>query len=689
MSFAVASYALAAVAYGVLTLLLILRREPQRQGLRVLYVVASTAVWGVATVLELALVDGGPRILVPAIDALRTMVLIFCLLTAVPGQVVSRHWKGVASLAAVLATAAAAATPFLGLGGAADLALLGLAILGCLAVEQIVRNSTAEQKNALRTFLFTIGALLVYDVFVFSDAVLFNSLDPALWAPRGLLAALAVPFFVLAAKKHPDWQETLFVSREFVFYTATLTGVGVYLLAMAMGGFIIRGLGGRWGAAMQLGYLVAALGVLAFIVSSARLKAQLRVFISKHFYRNRYDYREEWLRLIKTLSDSNQELPLDQRSIKALCDIVDCEGGQLWLDRESRFRYEPFGAWREPFPTGEYSAASAVTRFLKDYQWVIDSRQYERDPEHYQHAFRDARNELPPNSLIVPLMHQSELLAVMRIKCAPKLRELNYEDHDLLKTAGRQVAAFLAHDLARERLTEARQFDAYHKLSAFVMHDLKNVLAQQALLVNNAKKFRDRPEFVDDVIRTVDNGVQRMRRLLRNLEHGVPVSQLQRIELNKLILRIVSASSEGSDKPCAFASDATFWVRANPEQLASVITHVVQNAQDAMAAGNAVQVSLEAGAVDRVTIKVKDRGQGMTEEFIRRRLFKPFDTTKGASGMGIGAYQAREIVRGLGGDLAVTSEVGKGTLVTISLPCEQSTDRGQLAGHEKAQASTP
>jgi putative PEP-CTERM system histidine kinase len=221
------------------------------------------------------------------------------------------------------------------------------------------------------------------------------------------------------------------------------------------------------------------------------------------------------------------------------------------------------------------------------------------------------------------------------------------------------------------------------------MHDLKNVLAQQALLVNNAKRFRERPEFVDDVISTVDNGVQRMRRLMRNLEQGAPVLPLQRIELNKLILRVVSACSDLSATPCAFAHDATFWVRANPEQLTNVITHVVQNAQDAAGTSGLVSISVEPDGNSRVLVKIKDSGGGMTEEFIRRRLFKPFETTKGASGMGIGAYQAREIVRGLGGDLVVRSEVGKGTEVTVSLPCEQSGDRVEPAGYERSQASIP
>jgi putative PEP-CTERM system histidine kinase len=477
-----------------------------------------------------------------------------------------------------------------------------------------------------------------------------------------------VPVLLVAAKRHAGWSKTLFVSREVVFYSATLTGVGVYLIAMAAGGLFIRERGGEWGASVQLAYLLAALGVLAFVLSSARLKAELRVFISKHFFRNRYDYRGEWLRLTRTLSDSNQELPLDQRSIKALCAIVGSNGGQLWLDRTGRSLYEPFSAWQAPFPSGEFSAESPLVRFLKQTQWVIDTRQYEQDPEHYQHAFETEGAAVPSDSLIFPLIHQNAMLGIVRLDRGPNLRDLNYEDHDLLKTAGRQVAAFLAHDLAMEQLTETRQFEAYNKLSAFVMHDLKNLLAQQALLVDNARRFRDRPEFIADVISTVDNGVQRMRRLLRQLEQGVPVAQDQRVELNKVLLRAVSSCSDASKVPCSFTDNTQLWVRASPDQLTSVILHIITNAQEASAADGVVAISLTEAPGGRALIEVRDSGSGMSEEFVRRRLFRPFDTTKGSAGMGIGAYQAREVARGLGGDMTVVSEPNKGTVVRLWLP---------------------
>ena len=671
MTFSVVSYGAAAVAYCLLTLMLVLSRRAGRDSVWVLVAVAGMAAWGAAIAASLLLADPGvarPPGTVVA-DALRSLTWVWCLLGALPGKASWRNIKGVLGAASATIALFALAMTLLGWNPEdSNLTLLALAIIGFLTIEQILRNSTPEQKRTLKPFVWTLGAILGYDLFTFSDAVLFDALDARLWAFRGLLAALAVPVLLLSAKRHPDWTQTLFVSRDIVFYSATLTGVGVYLVAMAAGGFVIRERGGEWGAAIQFAYLIAALGVLAFVLSSARLKVELRVFISKHFYRNRYDYRDQWLRLTRMLSDAKQqELPLDQRSIKALCAIIDGGGGQLWLDRSGRSVFEPFAAWRAQFPVAEYTADSALVRFLRQTQWVIDTRQYAADPEHYQHAFRDAPIPLPPDSLIVPLIHQNEMLGIVRLDCHETLRELNYEDHDLLKTAGRQIAAFLAHDLAVERLSETRQFEAFNKLSAFVMHDIKNLLAQQALLVNNSKKFRDRPEFVDDVIKTVESGVQRMRKLLRQLEQGALLESQQRIDLGKLILRAVSSCADERNVRCTLPDRSAVWVRGNPEQLSSVMIHIIQNAQEASAKNGLVNVSLTANA-DGALVEVQDEGHGMSEEFVRRRMFKPFETTKGASGMGIGAYQAREVVRTLGGELSVASEVGKGTRVRIMLP---------------------
>jgi putative PEP-CTERM system histidine kinase len=497
------SFAAAAIAYGLLLVLLLLGRQPARRGEWVMTAVAAGALWGLGIVVSLVLLgtDPPPRLAIVA-DALRTCVWVLCLSVALPGKTNAVNIKVILVASTLLLTLFAVVDAmFLQTRSGTQLGLLGLSVIGCLTIEQIFRNVTDEEKAIVRSFLWTIGAILVYDVFVFSDAVMFGGINPVFWSLRGAAAALGAPFLLLSAKRHPDWSSTLFIFREIVFYSATLTGVGLYFLALALGAFVLQMGGGEWGTAIEAAYFIAAFAMLAFVLTSGRWKNSLRVFISKHFYRNRYDYREEWLQLIRTLSDETQNLALDQRSIKALCAIIDSSGGQIWLNREADAKYEPFSAWEAPFPTGEYDYDSKLVRFLQKNRWVIDTREYEQDPERYQNAFQDDSYTLPKDSVIVPLFHQTEMLGIARLNASQMFKTLNYEDHDLLKTVGRQVAAFLAHDIAKERLAEKQQFEAFNKFSAFVMHDLKNLLAQQALLVENAKKFQDRPEFVTDVIR--------------------------------------------------------------------------------------------------------------------------------------------------------------------------------------------
>lgn len=677
MSFSIVSYGAAAVAYTLLATLLGLSRQSAGQGRWLLAAVAGTALWGALQTAALV----GSAAPVPAlaytVDGFRTLLWTLALLAALPSAGWQRP-KRLLTYGAVLLAVLAAVLPQLTGPNRAQVVLLGSAVLGCLTVEQVFRNSDVEQQRVLKPFLWTIAAMLGYDLFVFADAVLVTSIDPNLWAARGFVATLAAPVLLISAKRHPDWTRTLFVSRQVVFYSTTLTGVGLYLISMAVAGIVIRQEGGRWGGLVQLAFFVAALGVLALALSSARLRAAGRRFITKHFYRHQYEYREEWLGLIRTLSVSDRELPLDKRSIKALADIIDSEGGQLWLDKGTG-TFEPFASWQAPFPTAEYAGGSPLPRFLRDQGWVIDSDEHERDPELYGHAFRDQADAVPPQSIIVPLFHRNELLGIVRLVRPERLRQLNYEDHDLLKTAGRQVAAFLAHDLAMEQLAQTRQFEAYNKISAFVMHDLKNLLSQQALLVENAKKHQHRPEFVADMITTVDHGVQRMRRLLRQLERDASSAQEQRVEINHLVQETVAACKSNGKAPVTFNGHRPLWVQGQADRLASVIGHVIANAQEATTPGDCIEVSV--GERDgRALIEVRDTGEGMSEEFIRKRLFKPFDTTKGNSGMGIGVYQAREVVRSLGGDMLVKSAVGVGTTVSLLLRIAPAGAERQISG---------
>jgi putative PEP-CTERM system histidine kinase len=244
--------------------------------------------------------------------------------------------------------------------------------------------------------------------------------------------------------------------------------------------------------------------------------------------------------------------------------------------------------------------------------------------------------------------------------------EVNWEVRDLLKAATRQAASYLGQVRATEALIEARKFDAFNRMSAFVVHDLKNLVAQLSLMLKNAQRHRNNPEFQADMLSTVENVVTRMHGLMRQLRIGTePVANPRQIDLDA-VLRRVHAAKAGAQTSVDVESCGPVVVLGHEDRLERVIGHLVQNAIDASSPGAKVTLRLECDESVAI-ITVCDSGVGMAPEFVRERLFKPFQTTKPA-GMGIGVYESAQYVAAIGGEIHFDSRPGVGTDVRVRLP---------------------
>ena len=228
-----------------------------------------------------------------------------------------------------------------------------------------------------------------------------------------------------------------------------------------------------------------------------------------------------------------------------------------------------------------------------------------------------------------------------------------------MKTVGRHVATHIAQHEADQRLAESRQFEAYNRLTAFMMHDVKNSVAQLKLLVTNAARHKHNPAFIDDAISTVANTVERMTRLTEQLKQKAVIGTPRPADLNDLARSAVERCRGRQPVPSFQPEAMPAVVHADPDKLTSVLEHVIRNAQEATPARGSVEVRLRRNGRHAV-IEVADTGCGMDAEFVRHKLFRAFVTTKGAEGMGIGAFQAREYVRLLGGEVEVQSKPGQG-----------------------------
>jgi putative PEP-CTERM system histidine kinase len=534
-------------------------------------------------------------------------------------------------------------------------------------VEQLFRNVSEDSRWNVKPLCLGLAGAALFDVYLYSQAVLFNRLDNDAASIRGAVYTLMVPLLLLASTRRKDWISKIQVSRKAAFHSATLLIAGFYLLFVSAVGYYVRFFGGEWGRALQLGMVFFGLLSLIILALSGTVRAKLRVFMGKHFFRYRYDYREEWLRFTKTLSSQNSPQEMGQQVVHGLADLLESPGGGLWMKNRGEATYSQTARWNLTQTSDKEDAGSALCQFMLTSGWVINLEEYRSTPRRYGQLTLPAWLQAIEQAwLIVPLNVGEEMIGFVVLARARTRVEVNWEVNDLLKTAGRQAASFLAQMQATEALLEVRKFDAFNRMSAFVVHDLKNIVTQLSLMMKNAQRHSQNPEFQQDMLLTVENSLDRMRQLMLQLREGAtPPGTAVGVDLCDIVRRIeIVAAGRGRKLEVEIFHEVG--TRGHEERLERIIGHVVQNAFDATGAAGRVRLTLGRQG-GQARLEVADTGLGMTQEFIRDRLFKPFQTTKQA-GMGIGAYESFQYVQELGGKIEVDSELHKGTKVTILLP---------------------
>jgi putative PEP-CTERM system histidine kinase len=545
--------------------------------------------------------------------------------------------------------------------------LIAVAIFGLVLVEQIYRRTEPSARWNMRPLALAFAGIFVFDLLLYADAELFRFVDVHLWAARGMAHAFAIPLLALAAVRNPDWSFGIALSRGLLARSTALAAAAAYLLVIAGLGYFVRAFGGSWGNALATLLIFGAGLVLALVTLSETFRAKVRVLVAKNFLAYRYDYREEWLKFTRTLSEREADQSLTDACVRALATLVESPGGSLWL-RDAAGAYQQRSHLNAPAIAG--SEMTELAAFLRRTGWVIDVADARRHPDKYEGLTLPACLERFPAWLIVPLPTDEELTGFV-VLLTPRVRvDVNWEVLDLLRTAGRQAASYLAHMQATDALLEARKFEAFNRMSAFVVHDLKNLVAQLQLMLRNAERHRANPEFQRDMLGTVGHAVERMNQMMRQLRSGeAPVENPRAVDLAAIARRVQTLRAGDH---CAVQIDARDGIVAigHEERLERVIGHLVQNALDAAGEQGRVAVRVRREG-DEAVVEVSDNGSGMSADFLRERLFKPFETTKSA-GMGIGAYESDQYIRSIGGSITVQSVIGQGTTVRVAIKVPQS-----------------
>ncbi len=540
------------------------------------------------------------------------------------------------------------------------------AIGALVLVHNIYTAAATGARGGIGLPMAALAALWAYDLNVYTLSYIAGDWVAWLVALRGFAVAALAPVFALAARRNQGWSIRL--SRTVAFRSLSLGIVAAYLCLTFAVSALPNAVGASGAAIVQVGSLILAAIAATIILPSPQLRARMRVLLSKHMFAHRYDYRAEWLRFTDTLGrPGDAPAPLDVRVVKAIADITESPAGLLLVPEEMGLAARAGWNWD----------MSLVPAFVPGDDLVAllaQGRILELDP--LRAETKDAADEaraIPAwiladtaNWAIVPLIHFDRLAGAVLVARPPIARTLDWEDFDMLRVAGRQVASYLAEARGQEALSDAKQFDEFNRRFAFIMHDIKNLVSQLTLVTRNAERHADKPEFRADMIATLQSSTTKMNDLLERLsQHNTGRAEEPRsIVLGPLVTQL--AGAKRIQHPVIVAGNMAYCAMADPVRLEGALGHLLQNAIDASEPSEPVTITVIKQG-EETGIEIADKGHGMTLDFVRGQLFRPFASTKDG-GFGIGAFEAQTIIVGMGGRVTVDSEPGQGTRFMVWLP---------------------
>ena len=560
----------------------------------------------------------------------------------------------------------------------AFVAIVGLRLIFTIGALVLTHNlytgATQRSRLALRWPAGGLALLWVFDLNLYTVAYLAQDWPSSLAALRGFaLAGACAILLPLGAERRDDLH--IQPSRTFAFQFAALAVIGAYLaimIAMTRG---LKYVGGDYATVVQFGVLIVASLLALLALPSRRLRAWIKVTLVKHLFRHRYDYRAEWLRFAQTIGRPGETAQtLEERAVQSLAQITDSPAGLLLTPGEHG-DLELSGRWQWPAPEVPACAMNiASIRFFERTGFIaeIDSIRA-GECQHGEAIVVPAWLLSEPCAwAVVPLIHYGMMTGVIVLARPEHSRKLDWEDFDLLRVVGQQLATTLSENANHDALTEAARFDEFHRRIAFVMHDIKNLASQFGLLARNAELHSENPAFRADMLVTLRNSADKLNTLIARLSRygagvGDAVAEIDVCDVLRQVAEHFGSSGQVSISACQGAT-----IIGNRDALEQALIHLVQNALDASPQGAPVFIGQSTDGL-HANIEIIDSGHGMSPDFVRTRLFKPFVSSK-QGGFGIGAFEARELIRAMKGRLDVESREGLGSRFIVRLPLASTAE---------------
>ncbi len=560
-----------------------------------------------------------------------------------------------------------------GLGAADDAAEVAnaavlLRMMVAVAALVLAQNIHVAAAGAVRIVVAGIAAIWLFDLTLATTAYLSGTWSRELILTRGVAAMASAGLFAAALQRRAGPVQ---VSRTVTYQSLSLVAVGGYVVVLALATSALAAIGGQYARTLQTAFVFGSTAALLTLVSSTWLRAWLRVKIAKHLFRHRYDYRAEWLRFSGTLGAPEGAAGLDERVARAIAELTESPGSLLFVPDGSGLGVA--AGWNWPVADAPNPAAGAAfARHLSITQRIVELDAVRRGEGTASEiaAVPQWLLDRADAWAVVPLLHLDTLVGAVLLARPTIDRALDWEDFDLLRIAGRQVASHLAEARARDALAESQRFDEFNRRFAFIVHDIKNLVSGLTLVARNAERHADNPAFRADMVATLQDSAAKLNGLLARLSqqhrgrHEAPVPT----DIADIAARVAAARRSGH--PIVVRAERGRMALADAARLEQALGHLVQNAIEASAPTDPVTIAVEPQG-DSVVLSVIDSGCGMSPAYVREQLFRPFASSK-PGGFGIGAFEARQLVEGFGATLDVESREDAGTTFRILLPAAQA-----------------
>jgi len=538
-------------------------------------------------------------------------------------------------------------------------------------LEQVFRATREPLRYQVKLVLIGLGALGGYQIYQSSQFLVVPvwQSDYALAGGAAALTSVGLIAYGAWRSEHHLSAEAVAVTPQAFYGSFTFIVIGFYLVGVGLVGELVNYTGGSMSLALSMLVVFMALVALVIMVCSRAVRIVVNQVMFRHFLRSKYDYRSKWLEVTEAFRNCGSVDAVLDQLLYALSTTFAAPRISIWIPFEGDGKFHRVRCANIEVAPPPLEGEDPVVAALCSTDEPVDL-----DPRATHRGLADAHDPFWKATravLGVPLRSEGRLIAFVTL--SPELSGQGYgqDDRDLLRAIAHHAAMLLSLVHLAEARRAATGMEALHRVSAFCLHDLKNLAARLSLVVQNADVHGHDPVFQQSAMRTVAQTAKSMTALVGKLslesddltDHDVPVGELT--DVQSIIDDTVKSVNGGVSVSVRNEVAAVLPVRIHADQLQQVLLNLILNAAQACGSQGEIRIitKAEEGAA---VIVVSDTGSGIPPSVLRT-LFRPFRTTK-KGGLGVGLYECKRIVEAHQGTIRVESESGRGTAVRITLP---------------------